>query len=82
MTDKKLSFAEMRGQINAAANNSHLSNLAYALEAVTQARRELDKIEKEVTDMAAAVEAGDFPDVTVLRDLYDRAHGNAFAKRR
>jgi hypothetical protein len=79
---KKLSFAEMRGKINAEANNSHLSNLAYALEATTQARRELDKIDAEIGAMAAAIEAGDFPDVAVLRDLYDRAHGNAFVKRR
>ncbi|MCS0459304.1 hypothetical protein [Rhizobium favelukesii] len=78
---KKLSFAEMRGKINADANNSHLSNLAYALDAVSQQRRELDKIEKEITDMAAAVEAGDFPDGTVLRELYDRAHGHTPKKR-
>lgn len=73
--NKKLSFAEIQGQINAAQNNSDLQNLAHALAAVGHHRRALDKLEKEITDMAAAVEAGDFPGVDALRDLYDRAHG-------
>lgn len=72
--NKKLTFAEMRGQINAAANNSHLSNLAHALEAVSHRRRELDKLEREITDMAAAIEAGDFPDYDAIHGLYERAH--------
>jgi hypothetical protein len=76
MTDKKLTFSEARGQINAARNNSDLHNLAHAAEAIEQRRKELAKLDKEVADMAAAIESGDFPDVTDLRKLYERAHGH------
>lgn len=71
----KLTFAQAVAREQAAKNNSDLTNLAHALEAITLQRQELAQLEREIRNMAVKIEAGALVPVGELKALYNRAKG-------
>lgn len=82
---KKLSFSDMIGNLDAAKQNSDLQNLANALKATQRLQKQAEDYLKALTDeliqtkneilaMASDIEHGKEQDVSAVSKLYSKAH--------